>query len=155
MDRFDIALLEALQSDSRRSMNELGEQIGLSSSACHRRIRALEDAGMIEGYAARLDPAALGLTLQAFVEISLTSQSREAMERFETAVTGFPEILECHLMAGQADYLLRVAAADLKGFDAVHRDCLARLPGVSAIRTSFAIRRIRDWRGYRLRDLPI
>ena len=92
MDRFDIALLEALQSDSRRSMNELGEQIGLSSSACHRRIRALEDAGMIEGYAARLDPAALGLTLQAFVEISLTSQSREAMERFETAVAGFPEI---------------------------------------------------------------
>ncbi|WP_313394068.1 Lrp/AsnC family transcriptional regulator [Sphingobium yanoikuyae] len=155
MDRFDIALLEALQSDSRRSMNELGEQIGLSSSACHRRIRALEDAGMIEGYAARLDPAALGLTLQAFVEISLTSQSREAMERFEKAVAGFPEILECHLMAGQADYLLRVAAADLKGFDAVHRDCLARLPGVSAIRTSFAIRRIRDWRGYRLRDLPI
>jgi DNA-binding Lrp family transcriptional regulator len=155
MDRFDIALLEALQSDSRRSMNELGEQIGLSSSACHRRIRALEDAGMIEGYAARLDPAALGLTLQAFVEISLTSRSREAMERFETAVAGFPEILECHLMAGQADYLLRVAAADLKGFDAVHRDCLARLPGVSAIRTSFAIRRIRDWRGYRLRDLPL
>lgn len=155
MDRFDIALLEALQSDSRRSMNELGEQIGLSSSACHRRIRALEDAGMIEGYAARLDPAALGLTLQAFVEISLTSQSREVMERFESAVAGFPEILECHLMAGQADYLLRVAAADLKGFDAVHRDCLARLPGVSAIRTSFAIRRIRDWRGYRLRDLPI
>lgn len=155
MDRFDIALLEALQSDSRRSMNELGEQIGLSSSACHRRIRALEDAGMIEGYAARLDPAALGLTLQAFVEISLTSQSREAMERFEKAVAGFPEILECHLMAGQADYLLRVAAADLKGFDAVHRDCLARLPGVSAIRTSFAIRRIRDWRGYRLRDLPL
>ncbi|WHO38348.1 Lrp/AsnC family transcriptional regulator [Sphingobium sp. AP49] len=155
MDRFDIALLEALQSDSRRSMSELGEQIGLSSSACHRRIRTLEEAGMIEGYAARLSPAALGITLQAFVEISLTSQSREAMERFEAAVADFPEILECHLMAGQADYLLRVAAADLKGFDAVHRDCLARLPGVSAIRTSFAIRRIRDWRGYRLRDLPL
>lgn len=155
MDRFDIALLEALQSDSRRSMNDLGETIGLSSSACHRRIRALEEAGMIEGYAARLDPAALGITLQAFVEISLTSQSREAMERFEAKVAEFPEILECHLMAGQADYLLRVAAADLKGFDAVHRDCLARLPGVSAIRTSFAIRRIRDWRGYRLRDLPL
>lgn len=155
MDRFDAALLEAMQQDSRRSMAELGEQIGLSASACHRRVRALEDAGMIEGYAARLSPTALGITLQAFVEISLTSQSREAMERFEAAVANFPEILECHLMAGQADYLLRVAAADLKGFDAVHRDCLARLPGVSAIRTSFAIRRIRDWRGYRLRDLPL
>ena len=108
---------------------------------------------MIAGYAARLNPKALGLDLQAFVEISLTSQSRETMDRFETAVADFPEILECHLMAGQADYLLRVAAADLKGFDAIHRDCQARLPGVSAIRTSFAIRRIRDWQGYRLRGL--
>ena len=113
MDRFDIALLEALQADSRRSMADLGERIGLSASACHRRIKALEEAGLIAGYAARLDPKALGLDLQAFVEISLTSQSRETMDRFETAVADFPEILECHLMAGQADYLLRVAAADL------------------------------------------
>ncbi len=113
----------------------------------------MEEAGLIAGYAARLDPKVLGLDLQAFVEISLTSQSRETMDRFEHAVADFPEILECHLMAGQADYLLRVAAADLKGFDAIHRDCLARLPGVSAIRTSFAIRRIRDWQGYRLRGL--
>jgi DNA-binding Lrp family transcriptional regulator len=153
MDRFDIALLEALQADSRRSMAELGDHIGLSPSACHRRVRALEDAGLVAGYAARLDPDALGLTLQAFVEMSLTSQSRETMDRFEAAVGDFPEILECHLMAGQADYLLRVAAPDLKGFDAIHRDCLARLPGVSAIRTSFVIRRIRDWQGYRLRSL--
>lgn len=153
MDRFDVALLEALQDDSRRSMADLGERIGLSASACHRRIKLLEETGLIAGYAARLDPAALGLALHAFVEISLTSQSREAMDRFEAAVADFPEILECHLMAGQADYLLRVAAADLSGFDAIHRDCLARLPGVSAIRTSFAIRRIRDWRGYRLRGL--
>ncbi|MFD1106281.1 Lrp/AsnC family transcriptional regulator [Sphingobium olei] len=153
MDRFDVALLETLQTDSRRSVAELSEQIGLSSSACHRRVKALEEAGLIAGYAARLDPDALGITLHAFVEMSLTSQSRETMDRFEAAVADFPEILECHLMAGQADYLLRVAAADLKGFDAIHRDCLARLPGVAAIRTSFAIRRIRDWRGYRVRSL--
>jgi DNA-binding Lrp family transcriptional regulator len=153
MDRFDVALLEALQDDSRQSMQALGDRIGLSASACHRRIRALEEAGMIAGYAARLDPDAMGLALLAFVEMSLTSQSREAMVRFEAAVAEFPEILECHLMAGQADYLLRVAAADLKGFDAIHRDCLARLPGVAAIRTSFAIRRIRDWRGYRVRSV--
>ncbi|SES04142.1 Lrp/AsnC family transcriptional regulator [Sphingobium sp. YR768] len=155
MDRFDVALLEALQTDSRRSMAELGEHIGLSASACHRRIKSLEDAGLIAGYAAQLDPETLGLTLHAFVEMSLTSQSRETMDRFEKAVADFPEILECHLMAGQADYLLRVAAADLKGFDAIHRDCLARLPGVSAIRTSFAIRRIRNWQGYRLRGLRL
>ena len=153
MDRLDIALLEALQSDSRRSMADLGDSIGLSSSACHRRIKALEEAGVIAGYAARLDATALGLSLHAFVEISLTSQSRETMDKFEAAVADFREILECHLMAGQADYLLRVAAADLNGFDTIHRDCLARLPGVSAIRTSFAIRRIRDWQGYRLRGL--
>ncbi|ETI59475.1 AsnC family transcriptional regulator [Sphingobium sp. C100] len=153
MDRFDIAIIEALQSDSRRSMHDLSDLVGLSPSACHRRVKALEDVGVIAGYVARLDPAALGLDLQAFVDISLTSQSRETMDRFEAAVADFPEILECHLMAGQADYLLRVAAADLKGFDAIHRDCLARLPGVSAIRTSFAIRRIRDWQGYRLRGL--
>lgn len=148
MDRFDVALLEAVQADSRRSMAELGGAVGLSASACHRRIRALEEAGFISGYGARLDPVRLGLGLHAFVEISLTGQSQEAMDRFEAAVAGFPDILECQLMAGQADYLLRVAAADLKGFDAIHRDCLARLPGVSAIHTSFVIRRIRDWRGY-------
>lgn len=153
MDRFDIALLETLQTDSRKSVTELSDVIGLSSSACHRRVKALEEAGLIAGYAARLDPDVLGITLHAFVEMSLTSQSRETMDRFEAAVADFPEILECHLMAGQADYLLRVAAADLKGFDAIHRDCLARLPGVAAIRTSFAIRRIRDWRGYRVRSL--
>lgn len=153
MDRFDIALLEALQADSRRSIAELGDAVGLSSSACHRRIRALEDSGHITGYGARLSPERIGLGLHAFVEISLTSQSQDAMERFERAVDDFPEILECALMAGRADYLLRVAAADLAGFDAIHRDCLARLPGVSAIRTSFVIRRIRDWRGYRVRGI--
>lgn len=153
MDRFDIALLEALQADSRRSIADLGEAIGLSGSACHRRIRALEDSGHIMGYGARLSPERMGLGLHAFVEISLTSQSQDTMERFETAVADFPEILECALMAGRADYLLRVAAADLAGFDAIHRDCLARLPGVSAIRTSFVIRRIRDWQGYRVRGL--
>ncbi len=153
MDRFDIALLAALQADSRQSMVDLGQKIGLSSSACHRRIRVLEEAGMICGYAARIDPARLGLGLQAFVEISLTSQSQHAMNRFEAAVADFPDILECHLMAGQADYLLRVAATDLQGFDAIHRDCLARLPGVSAIRTSFAIRHIREWRGYHVAGL--
>ncbi len=153
MDRFDIAILEALQDDSSRSMQEVSEFVSLSPSACHRRIKALEEAGVIAGYSVRLDPDALGLGLHAFVEISLTSQSREAMDRFESAVTDFPEILECHLMAGHADYLLRVAAADLNGFDTIHRDCLARLPGVSAIRTSFAIRRIRDRQGYRLRGV--
>ncbi len=148
MNRADVALLEALQQDSSRSIADLAERVGMSASACHRRIKALEEAGVITGYAAQVDPRRLGLQLAAFVEITLTSQSREAMDRFEAAVQDFDDILECHLMSGAADYLLRVSAADLDQYDRIHRDCLARLPGVSSMRSSFAIRRIKRWHGY-------
>lgn len=148
MNRADIHLLEALQRDSTLSIAQLAERAALSPSACHRRIRALEQAGIIAGYGARLDPRRLGLSLVVFVEITLTSQSHEAMDRFEEAVKDFDDILDCHLMSGNADYLLRVAAADLEQFDAIHRDCLARLPGVSSMRSSFSIRNIKSWRGY-------
>ncbi len=148
MDRADVTLLEALQSDSSRSIAQLAELSALSSSACHRRIRALEQAGIISGYGARLDPRKLGLSLIVFVEITLTSQSHEAMDRFEAAVRDFDDILDCNLMSGNADYLLRVAAADLAQYDTIHRDCLARLPGVSSMRSSFSIRNIKSWRGY-------
>lgn len=148
MDRADIALLKELQRDSSRSIAELAEAAGLSPSACHRRIKALEASGAIAGYSARLDPQKLGLKLLAFVEITLTSQSREAMDRFEAAVQDYEDILDCHLMSGNADYLLRVAAADLEQYDRIHRDCLARLPGVSAMRSAFSIRRIKRWCGY-------
>ncbi len=148
MDRADIVILEALQDSSARSIAQLADLAGISASACHRRVKALEEAGIITGYAAQVDSGRLGLKLQAFVEITLTSQSREAMDRFEAAVGDFDDILECHLMSGQADYLLRVAATDLEQYDSIHRDCLARLPGVSAMRSAFAIRRIKRWQGY-------
>lgn len=148
VDRADVAILEALQDDSSQSVAQLAHHAGVSASACHRRIKALEAAGIITGYAAQVDSGRLGLKLQAFVEITLTSQSREAMDRFETAVGDFDDILECHLMSGQADYLLRVAATDLEQYDRIHRDCLARLPGVSSMRSAFAIRRIKRWQGY-------
>lgn len=151
MDRNDILLLQALQQDSSRSLAELAELAGVSSSACHRRIKALEASGVITGYAAQIDAHRLGLRLQAFVEITLTSQSREAMDRFEAAVQDYDDILDCHLMSGNADYLLRVAAADLEQYDRIHRDFLARLPGVSAMRSAFAIRRIKRWKGYPVR----
>ena len=86
----------------------------------------------------------------AFVEITLTSQSREAMDRFEAAVLLYDEVLDCHLMSGGADYLLRIASRDLEHYDHIHRDCLSRLPGVSAMKSSFAIRRIKRWQGYPL-----
>ncbi|MFA6218678.1 MAG: Lrp/AsnC family transcriptional regulator [Erythrobacter sp.] len=148
MNRVDARLLEALQRDSTQSIAQLAERAALSPSACHRRIRALEQAGIIAGYGARLDPRKLGLSLVVFVEITLTSQSREAMDRFEDAVRAFDDILECNLMSGNADYLLRVAAADLAQYDSIHRDCLARLPGVSSMRSSFSIRNIKSWCGY-------
>jgi Lrp/AsnC family transcriptional regulator, leucine-responsive regulatory protein len=152
MDRADLALLEALQADSALSIAELAEKVALSSSACHRRIKALEQSGVIAGYGARLEPRQLGLSVEVFVEITLTSQSREAMDRFERSVLDFDEILECHLMSGSADYLLRVAVRDLDQYDWVHRECLARLPGVSSMRSSFSLRRIKQMRGYPVRS---
>jgi len=148
MDQIDRSLVHALQNDSSRSIAELAEQAGTSTSGCHRRIKSLEAAGLIVGYSAVLDPYRLGLKLQAFVEITLNSQSREAMDRFEQAVGDFDDILECHLMSGNADYILRIAATDLEQFDRIHRECLARLPGVSSMRSSFSIRTIKRWRGY-------
>ncbi|MWV26889.1 Lrp/AsnC family transcriptional regulator [Aurantiacibacter rhizosphaerae] len=148
MDAIDQSILRALQSDSSRSIAELAEIVGASTSSCHRRIKSLESAGFIAGYSAVLDPQRLGLKLHAFVEITLESQSRGAMESFEKAVCGFDDILECHLTTGQADYILRLAAHDLEQFDRVHRECLSLLPGVSAMRSSFAIRTIKQWRGY-------
>lgn len=153
MNRTDIIILNALQSDSNQSIAQIAEKAALSTSACHRRLRALEEEGYIRNYSARLDPRKLGLGLQVFVEISLTSQSQEDMNRFEDAVARFDDILECHLMSGSADYMLRVAAVDMDHFDIIHRTCLSRLPGVSAMHSSFAIRRIKEWRGYSLERL--
>jgi DNA-binding Lrp family transcriptional regulator len=150
MNRIDAALLHELQLDSSLSIAELADRLGLSSSACHRRIRSLTDAGIIIGYQARVDRKRLGLSVESFVEITLTSQSRSAMEKFEEAVAGFDDILECHLMSGAADYLLRVAASDLEDFNSIHRNCLSRLPGVSSMRTSFSIRRIKSMGPYRV-----
>ena len=148
MDRADRALLDALQSDSSRSIGMLADAVALSPSACHRRIKALEEQGIISGYGAHVDPRKLGLAAEIFVEITLNSQSRDAMDGFEQAVCDFPDILECHLMSGTADYLLRVAAVDLDHYDHIHRDCLSRLPGVSSMRTSFSLRRIKRMSGY-------
>lgn len=148
MDRADRAIITSLQANSSRSIADLAALVHLSASACHRRMRALEEDGLILGYAARVDPRRIGLTVEVFVEITLTSQSREAMDRFERAVGDFDDILECHLMSGSADYQLRVAALDLDHYDRIHRDCLARLPGVSAMRSSFSLRRIKRFEGY-------
>jgi len=147
MDELDARLLRALQRDCSPSVAEIAEDVGLSQSACHRRIKALEEAGIIVGYTARLSGPALGLTLNVFVEISLTSQSEEALEAFEAAVRRAEDVLECHLTTGEADYILRVAARDMADYDRIHRRCLSRLPGVSSMKTIFSLRSIKPWRG--------
>lgn len=147
IDTLDARILRALQRDSAPSVAVLADAIGLSQSACHRRIKALEEAGIIEGYRARLSARALGLTLNVFVEISLTSQSEEALEAFEAAARRADEILECHLTTGEADYILRVAARDMADYDMIHRRCLSRLPGVSSMKTIFSLRNIKPWHG--------
>lgn len=150
MDRLDRRLLTALQADSSASIAQLAEKLGLSPSACHRRMRALEESGVIRGYGARIDPAQAGIGLNVLIDITLVSQSSEAMERFERAVADFPDILECHLLSGTADYRLRTAARDMADYDRLHRETLARLPGVSTMHTSFVIRTVKAWSGYAL-----
>ncbi len=143
VDNTDRKLLRELQADSRRSVQVLGEAVGLSASACHRRIKALEDAGLISGYCARLDAARLGYTMQFFIEVGLTSQSEAALEAFEAAVGDIPEVLECHLMAGQSDYILRVVCRDHDDFERLHRRLSARLPGVARIHSNLSIRTVK------------
>ena len=147
-DKTDRFILSCLQQDGRLSIAELADKIPLSPSACHRRIKLLEESGAIAGYQARLDPAKLGYRLAVFVEISLTSQSEKVLDAFEKAVAACPEVLECHLMAGEADYLIRVAAADAAHYEHIHRNRLSRLPHIARMKSNFILRTIQPWSGY-------
>lgn len=140
LDRIDRLLLAALQLDGRASNAELAQRVGLSPSACLRRIQRLEGCGIVRGYGARLDAAALGKGETVFIEITLTHQSEAALDAFERAVAAAPDILECHLMAGDYDYLLRVAVRDTADYERLHRKQLTTLPGVARIRSHFALR---------------
>lgn len=153
MDVTDRRILVALQRDGKMSINELAERVHLSPSACHRRVKILEEEGIIGGYAARLDREKLGLSVDVFVAVSLNSQAHEVLEAFEKAVAGVPDILECHLMAGQADYHLRLVVSDVAHYERLHRDRLSRLPHVAGMVTSFALRTVTEFRGYPVPDI--
>lgn len=148
IDAVDARILRALQRDSSRPVAELAATVGLSASACHRRVKLLEKAGVIAGYAAHLDRRTVGLGVEVFVEITLAEPSQAAMDSFEAAVDGSDAVLECVMTSGGADYLLRVAAQDLDDFERVHRNHLAQLPGVSCIEARFVLRTVRRWGGY-------
>lgn len=150
LDKQDKIILSLLQQTGNMALAEVAAMAGLSASSCHRRIKLLEQQGVIQGYAANLNRKALGLANEFFVEVSLSAQSEEVLEKFEKAVARVPEILECHLMSGQFDYLLRVVAKDAEDYERIHRTRLARLPGLQRIQSSLALRTVKDWSGYPL-----
>jgi len=142
LDSIDRRILVALQKRGRMSNADLSEKVNLSPSACHRRVQRLETDGFIKDYVALLDPRKLGRPSTIFVEITLSGQADEVLDAFEREVAKIPDVLECHLMAGTADYLLKVVAQDTEDFARIHRRYLARLPGVAQMQSSFALRTV-------------
>ena len=150
LDETDRRILRTLQRRGRISNADLSEAVLLSPSACHRRVQRLESDGYVRGYVAMLDARKLGKPATVFVEITLSAQADEVLEAFEKAVARVPDVLECHLMAGTADYLLKVVAEDTEDFARIHRQHLTRLPGVAQMQSSFALRTV-----FRTTALPV
>ena len=142
LDTIDRAILNALQNQGRISNAELAELVNLSPSACHRRVQRLEKDGYIKQYVALLNARKIGLPTTVFVEIRLSAQADEVLDNFEKAVARIPDVLECHLMAGTADYILKVVAENTEDFARIHRQHLTRLPGVAQMQSSFALRTV-------------
>ena len=150
LDEIDRRILTELQRNARLTNQELASRVGVSPSPCWRRVRALEEAGVIRGYAALVNPAALGLAVRVFTNVSLERQEQDQLQVFEAAVAQWPEVMECYLMTGDADYLLRVVVADLAAYERFLMQKLTRIPGIASIKSSFALRSVR----YRT-DLPV
>ncbi|MBE0511379.1 MAG: Lrp/AsnC family transcriptional regulator [Gammaproteobacteria bacterium] len=145
LDRYDKHILALLQQDGRISNQDLAEQIGLSPSPCLRRVRALEESGLILGYRALLDAKRLGLSLMALIHISMDRHTPERFENFEQRVAELPEVLECLLVTGQdADYQLKVVVADMDAFQQLLLQRITRIEGVSGVHSSFVLRRVVD-----------
>ncbi|TQS71501.1 Lrp/AsnC family transcriptional regulator [Rhodobacteraceae bacterium] len=144
LDATDRRILMVLQKHGRMSNADLSERVNLSASACHRRVQRLEEDGFIRDYVALLDPRKLGCNTTVFVEITLSSQKDEVLQAFEREVRKVPEVLECHLMAGKADFLLKVIARDTDDFARLHRARLATLPGVAQLQSSFSLLEVQN-----------
>ena len=143
LDDIDKRILDRLQRDGRVSNADLAEQVGLSSSPCWRRVKALEEAGVIRGYAARLDAKAVGLGVNVFMSVSLTTQVEKALQAFERAASERPEVMECYLMTGDSDYLLRIVVPDLEAYERFVMD-FTKIAGIAKIRSSFALRTVKQ-----------
>ena len=142
VDQIDRRILNVLQRSGRISNADLADEVNLSASACHRRVQRLEKDGFIRGCLALLDPRKLEVPTTVFVVITLSAQADEVLESFEKAVARIPDVLECHLMAGTADYILKVVAENTEDFARIHRQYLTRLPGVAQMQSSFALRTV-------------
>ena len=140
MDRIDRKILDLLSADSRLTGEALGERVGLSPSAAHRRVKALEESGAILGYRARLSRAARGNPSTVFVQVTLTDQRQATMLAFEEALARTHQVAEAHLMSGQSDYLVKVLVPDDDSYERIHREILSALPGVQRLVSQFTIR---------------
>ncbi len=143
LDEIDWRILATLQENARVSNVELAGAVGISASPCWRRVRELEESGVIARYVTLVDPAALGLPVSVFVQVSLEKQIEANLERFEQAVLARPEVMDCYLTTGDADYLLRVVVADLDAYERFLMDHLTRVPGVASIKSSFALKQVK------------
>ena len=143
LDAVDRRILAVLQKQARISYIDLAEQVGISPSPCWRRVKTLEDSGVIAKHVSLVDPAAVGLPVSVFIQVTLERQIETALETFEQTVLARPEVMECYLMTGDSDYLLRVVVADLSAYERFLMDHLTRLNGVASIKSSFALKQVK------------
>jgi Lrp/AsnC family leucine-responsive transcriptional regulator len=142
LDKTDYRILNKLQNNARMSNTELADAVGLSPSPCLRRVKQLEADGVIKRYVGIVDPKAVGLPISIFVSVSLHSQQRTGLEEFEQRIQSYPEVMECYLMTGSADYLLRVVVPELDSYERFLAEKLTRITGVANIQSSFALKQV-------------
>lgn len=143
LDETSLRILDSLQQNSEISISDLAQKVGLSSSPCWRRVAEMKSSGLIKGSVALVDPLQLGLAVNVFVHVTLTKQDKDSLEAFTRAISVRPEVMECYLMTGEADFLLRVVIEDLIKYQEFMLECLTQIPGVSNIRSSFALNQVK------------
>ncbi len=143
LDAIDRRILDHLQDNARISNVDLAARVGISASPCWRRVRELEESGVISNYVTLIDAASVGLTVSVFVNVSLERQVERELEVFQNAIRERPEVMECYLMTGEADFLLRVVVPDLMAYERFLMDHLTRVPGIASIRSSFALKQVK------------
>ena len=143
LDSIDRNILVVLQKDGRLSNTQLAERVGLTPAPCLRRVRALEEAGVIQTYAALVDSRALALGVTVFAQVTLDKQVKDQLEIFEQSVGKWPEVMDCYLMTGDSDYLLRIVLPDVEAYERFLNEALTQVPGVASIKSSFALRQVK------------